>query len=268
MTDVVTAESVSRTYSVGGHQVRAVRSANLVIAVGEVVGICGPSGSGKSSLLRILAGIERPDSGRVLFSAVDAWSRKGARRASLPRPGFVSPVFQDPVASLDRRWPLWRTITEPLTVTQRLGTTERQAIARDQLARVGLGYVDENRLPGQLSAGQCQRVAILRALVARPGLVVADEPTAMLDVTTAAGITRLLREASRTGAAVLVVSHDLNRLGVLADRVLRMEGGRLSELSRMEILARSEDELPVVRDRRDTVSEGSLRPEKPTPAAS
>ena len=259
MTDVVSAESVSRCYAGRMHDVQAVRTATIAIAAGEVLGICGPSGSGKSTLLRILAGIERPDSGRVRFSGIDAWPSARSRRPILPRRGFVSPVFQDPVASLDRRWPLWRTITEPLTVKRpHLTASERRFIAREQLGRVGLDYLDERRFPGQLSAGQCQRVAILRALVAQPGLVVADEPTAMLDVTTAAGITRLLREATTTGAAVLVVSHDLDRLAVLADRVLRMDSGELTDASDAQLRAPGSDPhalAPALSDERPPVGD-------------
>jgi peptide/nickel transport system ATP-binding protein len=223
---VVEGVGLSRTYRDGSHLVPAVSDVSVAVRAGEVLGITGSSGCGKSTTLRLLAGLEPPDRGVVLIEGIDIWS--GAKRApTLTRPGFVMPIFQDPISSLDRRWPIWRSITEPLTVGRRLTTAERRKIARDHLARVGLEHLDEQSLPAQLSGGQAQRVAILRALVADPALVVADEPTANLDVTTAAGVTRVLREAADLGIALVVVSHDQERLAVLSDRLIRMENGRV-----------------------------------------
>jgi ABC-type dipeptide/oligopeptide/nickel transport system ATPase subunit len=224
---VVEGTGLCRAYQDGGRAVRAVCDVALKVQAGEVLGITGSSGCGKSTTLRLLAGLERPDSGVVGLAGQDIW--QGTRRGpTLPRPGFVMPIFQDPVASLDRRWPIWRSITEPLTVGgQRLSTALRRELARHHLARVGLDHLDERSLPAQLSGGQAQRVAIVRALVAEPALVIADEPTANLDVTTAAGVTRVLREAADLGIALVVVSHDQHRLAVLCDRVLRMEQGRI-----------------------------------------
>jgi peptide/nickel transport system ATP-binding protein len=213
---VVTVDRVSVTYRSGTTVIPALRKASLTIGAGEIVGIAGPSGSGKSTLLRIASGIEEPDSGTVTF---------GGGLAAAPR-GFVMPVFQDPVASLDRRWPIWRSVTEPLTVSRRLNRTERLRLARAALAQVRLDGLDPQRLPGQLSVGQCQRVAIARALIARPALVVADEPTASLDVTTAAEIIDLLRLARGTGVAVALVSHDEALLAAVADRIVRVRAGR------------------------------------------
>ena len=105
---VVTIDRVSVTYRSGTSTIQALRDASLTVHAGEIVGIAGPSGSGKSTLLRIASGIEHPESGTVTFAG---------GQASAPR-GYVMPVFQDPVASLDRRWPIWRSITEPATVSQ------------------------------------------------------------------------------------------------------------------------------------------------------
>lgn len=217
---VLTAAALRRSYRSGSHSVAAVRDVSLSIGPGEIVGLCGPSGSGKSTVLRLLSGIEPVDAGTIGY---------GASGQSSAPPGYVMPVFQDPVASLDRRWPLWRSVTEPLTRLQRLSRTERVNRARAALARVNLDHLDPGLLPGQLSVGQCQRVAIARALIAEPALIVADEPTASLDVTTATEITALLREMAGQGTAMLVVSHDLPLLAALADRILRMDHGRLQE---------------------------------------
>jgi ABC-type glutathione transport system ATPase component len=221
---IVEGAGLFRLYHHAGHPVQAVCDVSVAVRPGEVLGITGSSGCGKSTTLRLLAGLEPPDRGVVRLGGQDIW--RGVRRGPrLPRPGYVMPVFQDPVASLDRRWPIWRSISEPLTVGQSLSTAERRRLARQHLERVGLGHLDERAIPAQLSGGQAQRVAIVRALVAQPALVVADEPTASLDVTTAAGVTRVLREAADLGIALVVVSHDQDRLAVLCDRVLRMERG-------------------------------------------
>jgi peptide/nickel transport system ATP-binding protein len=214
--DVVTINDVAVTYRSGSRDIHALSHASLTVAAGEIVGIAGPSGSGKSTLLRIASGIEVPDSGTVRF----------ANGQPAPPRGYVMPIFQDPVASLDRRWPIWRSITEPLTTTMRLTKAERITRARDALDRVRLEHIDPHRLPGQLSVGQCQRVAIARALIARPRLIVADEPTASLDVTTAAEILDLLRSVREDGVAIAMVSHDETLLAALADRVVRVHAGR------------------------------------------
>ncbi|SEF18959.1 dipeptide/oligopeptide/nickel ABC transporter ATP-binding protein [Jiangella alba] len=223
---VVEGSGLSVTYGQRGHVHHAVVDLTVAVHPGEIVGVTGASGCGKSTTLRLLAGLEQPHAGTVRLGGADIWAE--GRTPRPPRPGYVMPVFQDPVASLDRRWPIWRSVTEPLTVGRpRMSKQERMAAAREHLARLSLDHLDVRCLPTQLSGGQCQRVAIARALVAGPALVVADEPTASLDVTTAAGVTRVLREAADQGTALVIVSHDQDRLSVLADRILRMNRGRV-----------------------------------------
>ena len=224
---VVTIDRVSVTYRSGTSTIPALRDASLTVHAGEIVGIAGPSGSGKSTLLRIASGIEHPESGTVTFAG---------GHASAPR-GYVMPVFQDPVASLDRRWPIWRSITEPATLNKRLSRPDRLQLASEALARVRLGELNPHRLPGQLSVGQCQRVAIARALIARPALIVADEPTASLDVTTAAEIVDLLRLTRQSGLAIALVSHDEALLAAVADRIVRIRDGRTAPAQRPDDIA-------------------------------
>ncbi|QYN36319.1 ATP-binding cassette domain-containing protein [Pseudonocardia sp. DSM 110487] len=180
------------------------------VGAGEVVGICGPSGQGKTTVLRALAGLHRPASGTVRLGGVEVWQ---GRRPHRPRPGYVMPIFQDVSASLDPRWPVWRSVAEA-------GAT-RPDVER-LFADVGLSPAHLDARPHQLSGGQGQRVAIARALAGKPALIVADEPTAALDPTVAAGVVRLLREAADGGCAVVVASHDDARLLSYADRVLRV----------------------------------------------
>jgi len=201
----------------------AVDGVTLTVEPGEIVGLSGPSGCGKSTLLRLLAGLERPDHGTLHLGGTDAWSGR-SRQARYPRPGYVMAVWQDPYASLDPRWPLWRSITEPLTVPGRPATSraERQALAGEWLDRVGVGASRSHARPGELSGGQCQRVAIARALIAQPSLLVADEPTARQDVVTTAALTTVIREVLPAGTGVVLVSHDRRWLEMLAHRVQQL----------------------------------------------
>ncbi|MFB9903366.1 ABC transporter ATP-binding protein [Allokutzneria oryzae] len=182
------------------------------VRAGEAVGIRGPSGSGKTTLLRAVAGLLRPERGEVWLDGKPVWA---GRKPRAPRPGYVMPVFQDAGASLDPRWPVWRTIVEPLPGGGRDD-------ARELMDRVGLTGVDLDRRPGALSGGQRQRVAIARALAGSPALIVADEPTAALDPTVAASVAETLRAVTRSGCALVVVSHDEARLNQIVDRVHRL----------------------------------------------
>ena len=231
---VVRTVGATRVYREDPPGVRGVCDFDLSVAPGEVVGLSGRSGSGKSTALRLVAAIERPDSGRVEFGGRDAWA--GARGASprLPRTGYVMPVFQDPTSSLDPRWAIKRSVTEPMTVQRRLTRAERVSAARHLLDSVGLDHVDVHALPSQLSGGQCQRVAIVRALAGGPALLVADEPTASLDVTSAAGIMHLLRRTADAGTAIVIVSHDQRVLETLADRILRLENGQVVQAEQLD----------------------------------
>ncbi|GGK41798.1 hypothetical protein GCM10010124_38260 [Pilimelia terevasa] len=216
MTAVVAAVGISRRYG----PVTALAELSLAVAPGQILGVTGPSGVGKSTLLRLLAGLERPDTGHVAYAGEPAWAGRGVR---YPRPGYVMPVFQNPTASLNPRWPIWRSLTEPLTAPgrERPGRARRRHLAAEWLARAHLDHIDPDTRPGALSGGQCQRVAVLRALVARPALIVADEPTARQDVITAAATSQLIAAATAAGtAAAVVVSHDRAWLAGLAHQIV------------------------------------------------
>jgi peptide/nickel transport system ATP-binding protein len=170
-------------------------------------------------VLRALAGLLRPASGHLRLGDVEVWA---GRRPRLPRPGYVMPVFQDVGASLDPRWTISRSVAEALP-----GPEDRAERVHELLTRVGLSEVDPERKPGELSGGQRQRVVLARALAGSPALIVADEPTAQLDPTIAAGVTEAMRAAVDSGCALVVVSHDVARLRGLCDRVFRLAGATL-----------------------------------------
>ena len=213
---VVTIDRVSVTYRSGTSTIQALHDASLIVQAGEIVGIAGPSGSGKSTLLRIASGIEAPGIGHRDLRRRAGLRAPGLCHAGLPGPGGVArPALAD-LAQHHRA----------ATVNERLSRPNGSGWPATALAQVRLGELDPHRLPGQLSVGQCQRVAIARALIARPALIVADEPTASLDVTTAAEIVDLLRLTRQSGVAIALVSHDEALLAAVADRIVRVREGR------------------------------------------
>jgi peptide/nickel transport system ATP-binding protein len=218
---VLSARGLVKTYRDRRGSLPAVIDASLDIRRGEIVGISGRSGSGKSTLLQMIAGIEAPDAGAV--------ERRTRNTIGTSAGVFAMPVFQDAIASLDPRWPIWRTVSEPATARGRnkLDRPSLRQLAEQLLVEVGLQNIDLEARPHELSGGQCQRVSIARALCARPSLIIADEPTSALDASVSARILQLFRKVADDGTAILIVSHNLAMLSALSDRVLRMQDGRL-----------------------------------------
>lgn len=193
---------------------------DLSVAPGETVAITGPSGSGKSTLLAVAGLLRRPDSGLVRIAGVDASTLSDSRRTALRR-AHIGIVFQSPnlLPSLTAR--------EQVEVVAHISGRKDRGRAIEMLERVGLG----DRLdaqPAALSGGERQRVGIARALMNGPAVILADEPTASLDPARAAEVMELLLgEARRIGAATVVITHDLSQTAA-ADRVLRLDGGRVT----------------------------------------
>lgn len=188
-----------------------------------MVAIVGPSGSGKSTLVFLLAGLDRPDAGTVAVAGIDWEAVRGSERAALRRRA-CGLVLQG-MALLPQATAA-ENVEVPLLL-QGLEPSERSARVAEALDRVGLA-AEAAKLPDQLSGGQQQRVAVARALVGRPALVLADEPTGNLDSATGQAITRLLVSiAKERGAGVVLVTHD-RTVAAHADRVLELRSGRLA----------------------------------------
>ena len=213
--------SVSRTWEVGGHPVHALRDVTISIGAGEYVSVMGPSGSGKSTLLSLLGGLDRPTAGSYRF--------EGREVASLPdddlsrlrreRIGFVFQSFH-----LVPRMTALENVALPLLLAG-VAPKERTARAAEALASVGLSPRVDHR-PDQLSGGEKQRVCLARAVVTRPGLVLADEPTGNLDSASGAEIVALLERLHAGGITLLVVTHDAG-IGGRARRRVRLADGRV-----------------------------------------
>jgi putative ABC transport system ATP-binding protein len=216
------AEGLDKWFGQGAARTHAVREVTFEARYGEMLFIVGPSGSGKTTLLSMLSGILKPDGGRVVVEGKDVWAMSDDARADF-RLHTVGFVFQD--YHLFPRLTTVENVAIPL-ILQRRGWGEALEEGKKHLEIVGLG----NRAaltPGRLSGGEQQRVAIARAIASGPDLLIFDEPTASLDGDTGRRILEFVR-TNVLGAkrCILIVTHD-DRIFDYADRIMRMEDGRL-----------------------------------------
>jgi len=198
---------------------------------GEAVALVGESGSGKSTLARLVLRLDAPDSGEILLDGENVLARE-PRRASLGYRGRVQMVFQDPFGSLNPIHSVAYHLERPLRRHHRAAPGETRARILDLLHVVGLEPAEDfiDRRPYELSGGQRQRVAIARALAVEPDLLVADEPTSMLDVSIRMGVLNLLADLKRERRlAILLITHDLASARYLSERILVLFRGRVVE---------------------------------------
>jgi oligopeptide/dipeptide ABC transporter ATP-binding protein len=263
---IMSTTAVSKVFGHGPSSTIAVQPADVEIREGRSVGVAGESGSGKSTLLRLLLGLEPPTSGTVAFGGTPLTDLRGADRHRYRR--AVQAVFQDPGGSLNPRQRIWRSITEPAAVADRLDKSARRRLAGELLARVELPPAFVDRLPHQLSGGERQRVAIARALSSSPRLVLLDEPVTALDVSVRGAIINLLAE--RLGdVTYAVVSHDLTVIAHLTDELLIMYQGYIVERGPTDTIL--DDPLhpytrALVAAAADPLSEGGADDDRPAPA--
>ena len=219
--DYMNAENVTKQYGSGEATVTAVDDVSFGINKGEFVAIMGESGSGKSTLLSMLGGLNSPTSGRLSLDGVDIYARTSDERADFRKTsiGFVFQSFH-----LLPYLTLAENVMLPLAIVN-MGKKEKLSAAVDALARVGL-QAKAARLPNQISGGEQERVAIARAIVNRPPIILADEPTGNLDTRTGTEIMKLLSALNHGGITVIMVthSHDYARC---ATRLIRLSDGHL-----------------------------------------
>ncbi len=208
----------------------AVNDINLRIFEGETLGLVGESGCGKSTLARLITRLERPSSGFVNFKGENIFSYDKEALKSYRR--NVQIIFQDTYSSLNPRKSALSTIKEPLTIHRIGDKTERNKVALDIMAKVGLTGQQANRYSHEFSGGQRQRIGIARALVLNPELIIADEPVSSLDVSIQAQILNLLKDLKNDyQLTYLFISHDLNVIRFISDRIAVMYLGKIVELA-------------------------------------
>jgi putative ABC transport system ATP-binding protein len=214
-------QQVHRRYAMSGQTVHALAGVDVAIAAGEFVAVTGPSGSGKSSLLNILGCLDLPSSGRYLVEGRDVATLDDEASSDIRnrRIGFVFQSFH-----LLPRLSVLENVLLPLRF-HRQPPADAPQRARELLDRVGLGDRGGHR-PGELSGGQMQRAAIARALLLRPALLLADEPTGNLDSKSAADVLALIDEVHEGGQTVVLVTHDRD-VAAHAPREIRLHDGKV-----------------------------------------
>ncbi len=222
MPALIQVQDVWKTYQVGDQQVHALRGLSLDVQKGEYTALMGPSGSGKSTLMNMLGCLDTPTSGLYQLAGENVGTLDDDALADIRnrRIGFVFQTF-----NLMPRYTALENVALPM-VYAGLGAAERTARAQDVLQQVGLGDRMDHK-PNELSGGQRQRVAVARALVNRPDLLLADEPTGNLDTKTSIEIMALFEEIHAAGNTVIIVTHEED-IAAHAHRVVRLRDGVVS----------------------------------------
>ncbi|AMJ61708.1 oligopeptide/dipeptide ABC transporter ATP-binding protein [Bosea sp. PAMC 26642] len=229
------ARDMVKTYPVpgwltGGRRVNSVDQVSFSIGKGEVLGLVGESGCGKSTVARLLVRMDRADSGSIRIGGAEIGGLAGQDLMALRRK--VQLVFQDPFGALDPRMRLGESLEAPLRAHGIGDRGQRRAIALDMLREMGLDESFYDRLPRECSGGQLQRVVIARALILKPDLLVCDEPTSALDASLRSQVLNLLVDLKqRLGLTLLMISHDLRVVRELCDRIAVMYLGEIVELA-------------------------------------
>ena len=218
---LVQVRDLQRTYMMGDTEVRALRGATFNIPAGDYVAIIGPSGSGKSTLMHLLGCLDKPSSGSYVLDGTPIETLNDQQLSSLRnrKVGFVFQSF-----NLIHQLSIIENVEVPL-VYMGMDRAQRQELCMEMLEAVGLAHRYGHR-PNELSGGENQRAAVARALVTRPDIVLADEPTGNLDTKTGTEIMELLQNLNDRGTTVILVTHDLEK-AAWTKRLIQMKDGRI-----------------------------------------
>jgi len=217
---------------------KAVNDVSFDVEEGEVVGVVGESGCGKSTVGKCIVGLHEPTQGQILWNDKDSVLLKKDEKRDIRREFQM--VFQNPFSSLNPRQKIKDVLLEPLEVHGLLKPSERLAFVKELMIRVGLSETDLLKYPHEFSGGQRQRIGIARALACQPSMIVLDEPVSSLDVSVQASILNLLVKLNRDQKiGYLFISHDLQVVGYISHRVLVMYLGKVVEEGRVEQVLRN-----------------------------
>ena len=228
---ILSGRDLNKEYTSRDRKVRPLQHVDFDLYQAEILGIVGESGSGKSTLLKVISGIEKPDSGR-LYHQEKEYTGSGPEKTGR----FLQMVFQDAYGSFDPKMNMEKSLKE--------GTSsDRKEIIR-VIGEVGLSEELLSRRPRHLSGGQCQRMSIARALLSHADVLLCDEITSALDVTTQAQVIKLLMEIrDAENLSIILVSHDLALVSMICDRIMVMKDGIVVEEGKTEdVITRPSDE--------------------------
>ena len=228
---ILETQRLTRLFGSGENQVRAVDNVDLSLELGEIISVVGESGSGKSTLARLILRLMPPSSGKLLFRGTDVTHLAGhaARKAYWRE---VQAIFQDPFASFNQFLSVERVLESALRLSPaRPSRTERERLIREALEAVKLNVSDVlHKIPHELSGGQRQRVMIARAIMLRPHLLIADEPTTMIDASSRATVLNVLLDLhSGYRPTIMFITHDISLAAYVSDRLVIMRQGQIAE---------------------------------------
>ena len=215
--------------------IKAVDGVTFDIYPGETVGIVGESGCGKSTLGRTIAGLYKPDSGKIFFLGDDLLKISERSRKKLTKKMQI--IFQDPAGSLNPRRTILETLMDPFSIHNLYEKTKRKKIIDELIVEVGLDSYHLDRYPHELSGGQKQRVGIARALAMKPEFIICDEPVSALDVSVQAQIINLFQDLKKKfNFSSLFISHDLSVIHHISDRIIVMYLGNIVEIASYKVI--------------------------------
>jgi ABC-type glutathione transport system ATPase component len=222
-------DAINVHYGKRGNKRHILSAVSLQVRAGEVVGLIGESGSGKSTIARAIIGLAPVTTGRITVAGHEVTRFHGQQWRSFRQRGVVQYVFQDPLRSLDADVLVGDSIAEPLRITRAGSSAEIEQRVREYATKVHLDEALLSRFPGEISGGQRQRAALARALVTEPKLLILDEPVSALDAPNRVQVLGRFAGLRAEGIAMLYISHDLGSVAGMCDRTAVLHQGRIVE---------------------------------------